>query len=56
MAAVRAELIPLTLGFGTALISGALCLKALQWVVMRRRLRPFAAYCALLGLGAIVFG
>ena len=56
MAAVRAELIPLTLGFGTALISGALCLKALQWVVVRRRLRPFAAYCALLGLGAIVFG
>ena len=56
LAAVRLELVPLTLGFGTALISGALCLRALQWVVTQRRLRPFAAYCALLGVGAIVFG
>ncbi len=56
MVAVRAELVPLMLGFGTALVSGALCLKALQWAVVQRRLRPFAAYCALLGLGAIVFG
>ncbi len=56
LAAVRAELLPLTLGFSTALITGALCLKALQWAVTRRKLRPFAAYCALLGVGAIVFG
>jgi undecaprenyl-diphosphatase len=56
LGAVREELLPLVVGFGTAFVSGALCLKALQWVVTRRKLRPFAAYCTLLGAGAIVFG
>ncbi len=56
LGAVRAELLPLVVGFGTAFLSGALCLKALQWAVMRRKLRPFAAYCTLVGAGAIVFG
>lgn len=51
--AVRAELLPLSVGFASALLIGALCLKALQWVVARRKLRPFAAYCALVGVGAM---
>ena len=54
--AVGAELLPLVVGFGTAFVSGALSLRALQWVVTRRKLRPFAAYCTVLGAGAIVFG
>ena len=54
--AVRAELIPLAGGFGAAFLAGVLSLKALQWVVARRRLLPFAAYCALLGAGAIALG
>ena len=56
LGAVQAELLPLVVGFGTAFASGALCLKALQWVVGHRKLRPFAAYCAVIGMGAIAFG
>ena len=38
-------------GFVAALVAGALSLKALMWAVRQRRLRPFAAYCVLVGLG-----
>lgn len=47
---------PLAVGFLSALLSGLLALRVLQWVVARRRLLPFAGYCGLLGIGAIVFG
>ncbi|MEE9279017.1 MAG: undecaprenyl-diphosphate phosphatase [Myxococcota bacterium] len=56
LGAARAELVPLVAGFVAAFISGALCLKVLQWAVVRRKLRPFAAYCALVGAGAMIFG
>jgi undecaprenyl-diphosphatase len=55
-AALRADLAPLVCGFVAAFGAGYLSLRALQWVVMRRRLLPFAAYCGLLGAGAIALG
>ena len=51
-----AELAPLAVGFGAALVSGLLAVKALQWVVVRRRLLPFAIYCGVLGAGALALG
>ena len=47
---------PLLAGFAAAFVTGMGALRALQWVVARRRLLPFAVYCGLLGTGAIVFG
>ena len=49
------EALPLLTGFTAAFLTGTLSLKALQWVVTRRRLAPFAAYCAVIGVGALVF-
>ena len=51
-----AELAPLAIGFVAALASGLLAVKALQWVVVQRRLLPFAIYCAALGTGAVILG
>ena len=51
-----AEVAPLAVGFVAALATGLVAVKALQWVVTRRRLLPFAVYCALLGTGALAFG
>jgi undecaprenyl-diphosphatase len=47
---------PLVVGFLSALLSGLLALRVLQWVVARRKLLPFAVYCGLVGTGAVVFG
>lgn len=51
-----AELAPLGVGFAAALVTGMLALRALQWIVVQRRLLPFAAYCVVLGAGALVLG
>lgn len=51
-----AELLPLAIGFGSAFAAGAVSIRALQWVVSRRHLLPFAAYTALVGAGAVVLG
>ena len=56
LAAVDADAFPLLVGFGAAFVAGTLSLKALRWVVVGRRLLPFAVYCALVGGGAIVLG
>ena len=56
LAAVDADAFPLLVGFGAAFVAGTLSLKALRWVVVGRRLLPFAVYCALVGAGAIVLG
>ena len=50
------DLAPFGVGFAAAFGSGYLSLHALQWVVARRRLLPFAGYCGALGVGAIAFG
>ncbi len=54
--AVEAQLTSLGIGFGAALVTGLLSLKALQWIVTNRKLSPFALYCACVGLGAMFFG
>ncbi len=54
--AVRAELLPLALGFVAAFGVGAASLRALQWVVAKRRLLPFAVYATLLGSGVMLLG
>lgn len=54
--AVRGEAGPLAVGFAAAFATGAASIKALQWAVGRRRLIPFASYCALLGAGAVALG
>lgn len=46
---------PYLLGMALAAISGALAIKYLLRVLRRGRLIPFAYYCGLLGIGAIVF-
>ena len=51
-----ADLAPLAVGFVSALGTGILAVKALRWIVVRRRLAPFALYCALVGGGAIILG
>jgi undecaprenyl-diphosphatase len=56
VSSISAEAGPLSVGFVAALVAGALSLKALMWAVRQRRLRPFAAYCALVGIGAVVLG
>lgn len=50
------HLAPLGVGFAAALVSGILALKALVWAVTRRRLLPFALYCATVGVGALILG
>ena len=56
----RAELVagiaPLVIGFATAFAIGIAALKVLQWIVVRRKLMPFAVYCAILGVGVIALG
>jgi undecaprenyl-diphosphatase len=47
---------PLVVGFLTALVTGIGAVKILQWIVVSRRLLPFAAYCVLLGLTTIALG
>ncbi len=47
---------PLLVGFGAAFLTGVLALRGLQWAVAKRKLLPFAAYCGILGVGAIVLG
>ena len=54
--AVRADAGPLLVGFAVAFATGVLGLRALQWVVARRRLLPFAVYCGALGTGAFFLG
>ena len=44
-----ASLLPLGLGFTTALATGLAAVRALQWAAGNRRLFPFALYCATLG-------
>jgi undecaprenyl-diphosphatase len=56
LADLNAEKAQLIVGFLAAFVAGALSLRALQWVVQRRLLLPFAAYCAVVGLGVIGFG
>ena len=50
------ELGPLAVGFGAAFLTGMAAVKVLQWIVIRRRLLPFAIYCTLVGAGAILVG
>ncbi len=50
------EVVPFVAGFAAAFVTGAFSLKALQWLVAERRLLPFAVYCTLIGLGAMVLG
>lgn len=54
--ALLAEWATLAVGFFAASLTGIGALKALQWVVTRNHLAPFAAYCGLLGAGAIAVG
>ncbi len=54
--AVRADALPLAVGFVMAFVTGMLGLRALQWVVAKRRLLPFAIYCVALGSGAFFLG
>jgi undecaprenyl-diphosphatase len=51
-----AGIAPLLIGFVTAFAIGIAALKLLQWIVVRRKLMPFAVYCAILGLGVIGLG
>ncbi|MFQ5513308.1 MAG: undecaprenyl-diphosphate phosphatase [Myxococcota bacterium] len=53
---VRGEIVPLAVGFVAAFVTGTLSLTALRWVVVRRRLIPFALYCATVGGGALLLG
>ena len=46
----------LGVGFAAAFVTGMAALRALQWVVTRRKLAPFAIYCATLGGGAVLLG
>ncbi len=50
------EAAPLLAGLVAAFVAGAVSLKALQWVVGQRRLFGFAAYCGVVGLGAMTLG
>jgi len=50
------DLLPLGIGFLTALGTGLLALQALTWAVTRRKLLPFAIYCGVVGFGAMVWG
>jgi undecaprenyl-diphosphatase len=54
--ALEPEIAPLAVGFAAASVTGVAALRALRWVVTRHRLLPFAAYCGLLGIGAIAVG
>jgi undecaprenyl-diphosphatase len=56
LAGLSAESVPLLVGFVAAFVTGALSLRALQWVVTRRMLLPFGAYCLVVGLGAVALG
>jgi len=56
MASLESDLVPFGVGFVAAFVTGFLSLKALQWLVERRHLLPFAVYCTLLGLGVIALG
>jgi undecaprenyl-diphosphatase len=47
---------PLLVGFVSALVTGIGAVKLLQWIVISRRLLPFAVYAALLGLGSLLYG
>ncbi len=49
------SLAPLAIGFVMALATGVIAVRALQWATGRRRLFPFALYCATLG-GVISLG
>jgi undecaprenyl-diphosphatase len=53
---LSAQAVPLLVGFIAAFFVGALSLNALRWVVGRRKLLPFAAYCGVVGLGALSLG
>ncbi len=50
------QVAPLAVGFGAAFLTGMAAVRALQWIVVRRRLLPFAIYCTLVGGGAILVG
>ena len=50
------QVAPLAVGFGAAFLTGMAAVRALQWIVVRRRLLPFAIYCTLVGAGAILVG
>jgi undecaprenyl-diphosphatase len=56
LAELSAQAAPLAVGFLAAFAAGALALQALRWAVVRRRLMPFAVYCAAVGLGALSLG
>jgi undecaprenyl-diphosphatase len=53
---LSAQGVPLLIGFFAAFLVGAASLNALRWVVGRRKLLPFAAYCGVVGLGALGLG
>jgi len=48
-----AKLLPLTLGFAAAFLSGYACIRFLLAYVKERSLAVFAAYCWLMGLSTI---
>lgn len=50
------DVAPLAAGFLAAFVVGSVSLHALRRVVAGRRFLPFAAYCVVLGLGAIAVG
>ena len=49
-------LLPLSVGFASALVTGIAAVKVLQWIVVQRRLLPFAIYTALLGAATVLGG
>jgi undecaprenyl-diphosphatase len=51
-----APVAPLLVGFAAALVTGIGAVKLLQWIVVTRRLLPFAVYCAVVGVGTIAVG
>lgn len=53
---LAAQATPLVVGFLAAAVTGVLALRALRWVVVKGRLLPFALYCVLVGVGAILLG
>lgn len=53
MEGLASDAAPLAVGFLAAFAVGALSLGALRWVVVQRRLLPFALYCLLAGLGTV---
>lgn len=52
----QSDLLPLAAGFVSALGTGLVALQALKWAVTKRKLIPFAIYCGVAGVAAMLWG